>query len=548
MVFDKKKPGNGDIRVADITVFQLSHGLYRSTACALKELVNNAFDANATEVRIDTNFPEFDFISCIDNGEGMKAAEFERYFTNEGIGACMKREGGNYETGKYNRPLIGKLGIGMMSMGQLCNSFEIESHYIENGEKGAFHAEIVLTDVGIPDEEEIVRTPDFKGKDVEIGKWVYEPIDFDEREKGFKVFSTDVKKTFRDEMKGGMELLAAEGKSEKMSFHLADLHKRFFNNSKSVRDCKPYLETIWELETLCPIPYAEGIDRYPINRKAFDRSSKREIEFSQALDFLKERQARLKAYNFRIIFDGIELRKYIQLPAVKGVIPRLYFFDFNDTVYMSKLKFAGYIFAQASQAIKPLELSGIQIRLKDVGIGAYDSTFLKFYEKIETIRNRWVSGEAFVDEGLEMALNLDRDSFNEHDEHYKTLQKEVHRKVHEVFIDIDSIGRAKKEEKNKEKQEILIEKLESVVATHTKKKFVIRSKPLGKENPPLRINESKKEIIINTDSTTIGKKNADNVYRFVQLAYEVAVRTTQPGEDVKPIFSDILKTILREVL
>jgi len=46
----------GTIRVADITIAQLSRGLYRSTATAFKELVSNAYDADATIVRINTNF------------------------------------------------------------------------------------------------------------------------------------------------------------------------------------------------------------------------------------------------------------------------------------------------------------------------------------------------------------------------------------------------------------------------------------------------------------------------------------------------------------
>ena len=57
----------GEIKVADVSIAHLSRGLYRSTAAAFKELVNNAWDVDAEEVRLDTNFPEFDYISCIDN-------------------------------------------------------------------------------------------------------------------------------------------------------------------------------------------------------------------------------------------------------------------------------------------------------------------------------------------------------------------------------------------------------------------------------------------------------------------------------------------------
>ena len=52
----------GKIKVADITLAHLSRGLYRSNATVFKELINNAYDADATVVRIDTNYPHFNFI------------------------------------------------------------------------------------------------------------------------------------------------------------------------------------------------------------------------------------------------------------------------------------------------------------------------------------------------------------------------------------------------------------------------------------------------------------------------------------------------------
>jgi HSP90 family molecular chaperone len=126
----------GIIRVADVTIAQLSRGLYRSTATAFKELISNAYDADATMVRIDTNYPEFDFISCVDDGTGMPLEEFRKYFAEEGIGTCRKRKYGKDTTAIFNRPIIGRLGIGMLAIGQLCHSFEIECHYEDENKQG----------------------------------------------------------------------------------------------------------------------------------------------------------------------------------------------------------------------------------------------------------------------------------------------------------------------------------------------------------------------------------------------------------------------------
>src|SRR4030042_1481813 len=108
----------GTIKVADVTIVQISRGLYRSTATAFKELVSNAYDADATVVRIDTNYPEFDFISCVDNRTGMPLEQFRRYFSEEGIGSCIKRKHQKDITDIYKRPIIGRLGIGMLAIGQ----------------------------------------------------------------------------------------------------------------------------------------------------------------------------------------------------------------------------------------------------------------------------------------------------------------------------------------------------------------------------------------------------------------------------------------------
>jgi len=262
-----KTKDSGNIRVADITLAQLSRGLYRSTATAFKELVSNAYDADATVVRIDTNYPEFDFISCVDNGTGMPLEQFLRFFSEEGIGSCIKRKHGKDTTDIYKRPIIGRLGIGMLAIGQLCHSFEIESHYEDENRKGeAYRAEIVLTDITIPDKEKIIRDDNMEEKEIEVGKWKREMIDYDKRKKGFRIYSSDVRNTFRNEMK----LSIGEKEHKKMSFSLSQLHSEFYDKSRtSIRDCKPYLETIWELAILCPLPYYGKEEEYPINLAAF---------------------------------------------------------------------------------------------------------------------------------------------------------------------------------------------------------------------------------------------------------------------------------------
>src|SRR5580658_10029386 len=91
----------------------LSRGLYRTPAGAIKELISNSFDADATLVRIHTGFPRFETFSCEDDGSGMSVDEFQRLM-NRGIGSSYKRASTNAVTEKYKRPPIGRLGLGIL--------------------------------------------------------------------------------------------------------------------------------------------------------------------------------------------------------------------------------------------------------------------------------------------------------------------------------------------------------------------------------------------------------------------------------------------------
>src|SRR5262245_2177033 len=58
------------IDVAASVIADISAGIYRSPAGALKELISNAFDADARVVRISTGAPHFNTFTCTDEGSG----------------------------------------------------------------------------------------------------------------------------------------------------------------------------------------------------------------------------------------------------------------------------------------------------------------------------------------------------------------------------------------------------------------------------------------------------------------------------------------------
>ncbi len=539
-----KSNDNGAIRVADISIAQLSRGLYRSTATAFKELVSNAFDADARLVRIDTNYPEFDFISCVDDGTGMRLEEFRRYFKDQGIGSCMKRKHRRRRTALHKRPIIGRLGIGMLAIGQLCRSFEIESHYKEGGKGKAYHATIVLVDLEIPNVDEALENEDPGAKEIDVGTWEYNTIEYDERKQGFRAYSSDVRMTFTSEMRRSVN----SRDEKKMSFDLSRLRQAFYDKlRKSVRDCGAYLECIWELANLCPLPYCDPKDKHPVDLSAFDPSGAGGGEFKSASKLIRARQTRLSRYDFGVVFDGVALRRFVKLPTEPKTLPKLYFLDFDQHVFERRLKFSGYLFAQVPGAIRPPELNGVQVRLKSVGIGGHDSTFLRYTKQIDTIRSRWVSGEIFVDEGLESALNIDRDSFNEHDEHFKKLQYTLHAKLGDVFEQIDRMARERSEGRRERKERQVTDALKAIISQRSAGKLRLRRRNLGPDECIVVVDEEKGQIILNTGARPLRKKKGDRLLAAVMLAYHASQQTAETDADRADAFYEAVRDVLAEL-
>lgn len=108
---------------------RITDGIYREPASALRELIANAYDADATEVRIETDAPRFSRIVIRDNGYGLTADALVHVICH--IGGSLKRslKGKEFHVvndsdptlSPKNRKLIGKLGIGLFSVSQLTH-------------------------------------------------------------------------------------------------------------------------------------------------------------------------------------------------------------------------------------------------------------------------------------------------------------------------------------------------------------------------------------------------------------------------------------------
>lgn len=98
-------------------------GIYPTFVSAFKELVSNAYDADATLVTIQFS-PDLSTVTVEDNGIGMTPFEFQNEYIR--IGGGTRRWGGNLTAG--GRWPIGRKGIGFLAVARYCYLVEVHSH------------------------------------------------------------------------------------------------------------------------------------------------------------------------------------------------------------------------------------------------------------------------------------------------------------------------------------------------------------------------------------------------------------------------------------
>lgn len=107
----------------------LGLNLYSNTSAVLSEVVANAWDADATVVKIKI---DADNITISDNGNGMDLSDINnKYLT---VGYQKRAESGL--SPRFNRPVMGRKGIGKLSLFSIANLVKVYSR--KNGEYNGF--------------------------------------------------------------------------------------------------------------------------------------------------------------------------------------------------------------------------------------------------------------------------------------------------------------------------------------------------------------------------------------------------------------------------
>src|SRR5262249_12983763 len=97
-------------------------GIYKPFVKAFKELISNAYDADAKLITVTLD-SEFSSISVDDDGQGMTPFEFYNDFARLG-GSTARLRGGKSPRG---RDRVGYKGIGFLAVARYCSRLRIET-------------------------------------------------------------------------------------------------------------------------------------------------------------------------------------------------------------------------------------------------------------------------------------------------------------------------------------------------------------------------------------------------------------------------------------
>lgn len=98
-------------------------GIYKPFVKAFKELISNAYDADAQSIQV-TLHDDFSRLDVRDDGNGMTPFDLSRDFARLGGSSAWHRQGKSVG----GRPRIGYKGIGFLAVARYCGALLVESH------------------------------------------------------------------------------------------------------------------------------------------------------------------------------------------------------------------------------------------------------------------------------------------------------------------------------------------------------------------------------------------------------------------------------------
>jgi len=496
---------------------RVTDGIYRQPASAIRELISNAYDADAENVWIQTDAPRFNEIVVADDGNGLTLEALASLVHH--IGGSPKRTMDGVDLGVTNkddatlspggRKLIGKIGIGLFAVAQLTRHFQVITKIA--GESFRRVADVKLKSYS---EDALAKgeKQTFDSGDVEI--WSEKAKD--KQTHGTQVILMNIRdytKSLLQSRERWERVQSEDGTGESDDlvrtpprFHIGSINLETGNTRRddacvpwtpkdkpesrfkklyqavldevgtstsdpSINDAfDNYLRMLWNLGLAAPVEY---VDEHPFTLSKDDdlhffmlsnerRGQARELSFASNKKRVKAAAGLMlpekDSKPFNVIIDDIKLYRPIRFTdlPVKGTAalkkPMIFVGKCEpdlsnipeDVTGGSELSFEAYFFWTSK--VVPKESNGIVVRIADASGTLFDDSFMH-YEVSEQTRLRQITAEVFVLDGLDAALNIDRESFNYAHPHYQFLTAWVHRALRQVTNKHKELGKTARQSK-----------------------------------------------------------------------------------------------------
>jgi hypothetical protein len=129
-----------EMKISMSVLEALGINLYSNAAAVVSELVANAWDADANVVQINWNAGEENAsVEIIDDGYGMTRNDLRKKFLT--VGYSKRLNEGGVSAG-YQRPFMGRKGIGKLSVFSIADTIEV--HSSRNGDRNAFRIQVEI--------------------------------------------------------------------------------------------------------------------------------------------------------------------------------------------------------------------------------------------------------------------------------------------------------------------------------------------------------------------------------------------------------------------
>lgn len=375
----------------------LSQGTYTSFPRALKEFVSNAFDADALRVDIKID-DDGNAITIRDNGAGMTMNDFGTVFASI---ARSGTAGKGFKRGRtrLGRVKIGRFGIGTLAVVAICDRFSVRS--TKDGSTEGFVAR-----------KDIAKLREKFGKGENLSDW----------------WKFDTKKWDTEKLDTHFTEIKMEGLTTDIRTFLEKPGERKISEPfESISQLSGVDQLLWHLGVICPLPYETG---YPIPRKDLFRTRDA---------VLIDRARRLMRDRFSLFLNGNEVKRRVLLPQYKESAQKSKI-EFSELVkrglgYEAKcfrsaagspIRYEGYVVVQGKQLF-PKEQRGLIVRLRSVAVGDYKTIHLTG-DAISTMLTD-LSGEIWVEHGLDEALQFDRESFREDHPQFVLFREEIEKLI-----------------------------------------------------------------------------------------------------------------------